>query len=74
MFILQLYTWDKCSRKSFIAVLITLSKYLKKWNFGFVLGLLAFGVKESSVLNNIFTVLNLITVGIVIVAGSIKGK
>ncbi|ERL86803.1 hypothetical protein D910_04208 [Dendroctonus ponderosae] len=35
-------------------------------------GLLAFGVKESSMLNNIFTVLNLLTVGLVIVCGSIK--
>ncbi|KAL1491879.1 hypothetical protein ABEB36_012408 [Hypothenemus hampei] len=35
-------------------------------------GLLAFGVKESSILNNIFTVLNLITVFVVIIAGSIK--
>lgn len=34
---------------------------------------LAFGVKESSILNNIFTVLNLGTVCIVLVAGAIKG-
>ncbi|XP_055904150.1 high affinity cationic amino acid transporter 1-like [Eupeodes corollae] len=34
--------------------------------------LLAFGVKESSVLNNIFTCVNLATVCIVLVAGAIK--
>ncbi|CAG9760498.1 unnamed protein product [Ceutorhynchus assimilis] len=35
-------------------------------------GLLSFGVKESSMLNNLFTVLNLLTVAIVLVCGSIK--
>jgi solute carrier family 7 (cationic amino acid transporter), member 3 len=35
-------------------------------------GVLAFGVKESSFLNNIFTVINLLTVSIVLVAGFIK--
>ncbi|XP_064210903.1 high affinity cationic amino acid transporter 1 isoform X1 [Tribolium castaneum] len=43
--------------------------------FGFVVlltALLSIGVKESSRLNNIFTGLNLITVGIVIVSGAIK--
>ncbi|CAL1687717.1 unnamed protein product [Lasius platythorax] len=34
--------------------------------------LLCIGVRESSILNNIFTVINLITITIVIVAGSIK--
>ncbi|XP_018310158.1 cationic amino acid transporter 3 [Mycetomoellerius zeteki] len=34
--------------------------------------LLCIGVKESSILNNIFTVINLITITIVIVAGSLK--
>lgn len=34
---------------------------------------LAFGVKESSFLNNIFTAVNLITIGIVLVAGAING-
>lgn len=36
--------------------------------------LLAFGVKESSFLNNIFTTVNLLTILIVIIAGSIYGK
>lgn len=36
--------------------------------------LLAFGVKESSFLNNIFTSVNLITICIVLIAGSINGK
>lgn len=36
--------------------------------------LLSVGVKESSILNNVFTVINLITITVVIVAGSIKGK
>lgn len=45
--------------------------------FGMVLlltALLAFGVKESSFLNNIFTSVNIITILIVIVAGSINGE
>lgn len=36
--------------------------------------LLSVGVKESSILNNIFTVINLMTILIIIIAGSIKGK
>ncbi|CAG2068578.1 unnamed protein product, partial [Timema podura] len=36
--------------------------------------LLAIGVKESTIMNNLFTVLNMIVIAIVIVAGSIKGK
>ncbi|KAI8129141.1 hypothetical protein FF38_00580 [Lucilia cuprina] len=42
--------------------------------FGLILiltGLLAFGVKESSFLNNIFTTVNMLTILIVIIAGSI---
>lgn len=35
--------------------------------------LLAVGVKESSLLNNVFTTINLATVVVVIVTGSIKG-
>lgn len=38
-----------------------------------VTSLLAFGVKESTMLNNIFTAINLFTVLLVIIAGSIKG-
>ena len=34
--------------------------------------LLAIGVKESSVMNNIFTTVNMITVAIVLIAGSFK--
>lgn len=37
-------------------------------------GLLAVGVKESSILNNVFTVINLATIIIVIISGAIKGK
>lgn len=36
--------------------------------------LLCVGVKESSILNNVFTVINITTIVIMIVAGSIKGK
>jgi hypothetical protein len=36
--------------------------------------LLSIGVKESTLMNNIFTGLNLVTVSIVLVAGSMKGK
>ncbi|XP_036325639.1 cationic amino acid transporter 3 [Rhagoletis pomonella] len=43
--------------------------------FGVILllaAVLAFGVKESSFLNNIFTAVNMITIGIVLVAGAIN--
>lgn len=36
--------------------------------------LLSIGVKESTSLNNLFTLLNLLTVAVVLVAGSMKGK
>nr|CAD7403229.1 unnamed protein product [Timema poppensis] len=36
--------------------------------------LLAIGVKESTIMNNLFTVLNMIVIAIVIVAGSIKAN
>lgn len=36
--------------------------------------LLAVGVKESTVMNNIFTSVNLVVIAIVLVAGSIKGN
>jgi solute carrier family 7 (cationic amino acid transporter), member 3 len=52
-----------------------LAEYPDFFSFVIVLVLasvLAFGVKESSFLNNIFTVVNLITVAIVLVAGTIK--
>lgn len=35
--------------------------------------LLSIGVKESSILNNVFTVVNLMTVAVVIVTGIMKG-
>ncbi|XP_050305273.1 high affinity cationic amino acid transporter 1 [Anthonomus grandis grandis] len=52
-----------------------LSPYCDILSFVLVLlltALLAFGVKESSVLNNIFTIINLVTVAVVLVAGSLK--
>ncbi|KAJ8917725.1 hypothetical protein NQ315_005174 [Exocentrus adspersus] len=52
-----------------------LSPYPDFFSFGMVMlltALLSFGVRESSSLNNVFTALNLITICIVIVAGSIK--
>jgi solute carrier family 7 (cationic amino acid transporter), member 3 len=52
-----------------------LAKYPDFFSFIIVMvlsGVLAFGVKESSLLNNIFTVVNLLTVSIVLVAGFIK--
>ena len=36
-------------------------------------GALAFGVKESSKVNNVFTLLNVAMVAFVIIAGAIKG-
>lgn len=54
-----------------------LSSYPDFLSFGMIMilaGLLAFGVKESTMLNNIFTGLNMIVIAIVIVAGAIKGK
>lgn len=52
-----------------------LSEYPDFFAFGMVMllvMLLCIGVKESTILNNIFTVINLMTILIVIVAGSIK--
>lgn len=54
-----------------------LSEYPDFFAFGMIMLLvilLCIGVRESSILNNIFTVVNLITIIIVIIAGSIKGK
>lgn len=54
-----------------------LSEYPDFFAFGVVvllIILLSVGVKESSILNNIFTVINLATIVIIIVAGSIKGN
>lgn len=54
-----------------------LSEYPDFFAFGVVvllIILLSVGVKESSILNNIFTVINLVTIVIIIVAGSIKGN
>ncbi|EDX11537.1 GD15059 [Drosophila simulans] len=46
-------------------------------SFGMVLllaGILAFGAKESSFLNNIFTTVNLVTIAIVLVAGAMNAN
>lgn len=54
-----------------------LSEYPDFFAFGMVMLLvilLCIGVRESSILNNTFTVVNVITIAIVIIAGSIKGK
>ncbi|XP_046837271.1 cationic amino acid transporter 3 [Vespa crabro] len=54
-----------------------LSEYPDFFAFGMVMllaVLLSMGVKESSFLNNVFTVINLLTILIVIVAGSIKAN
>lgn len=54
-----------------------LSDYPDFFAFGVVMLLiilLSIGVKESSMLNNVFTVINLITIVIIVVAGAIKGK
>ncbi|XP_012251414.2 cationic amino acid transporter 3 [Athalia rosae] len=54
-----------------------LSDYPDFFAFGMVLLLailLSVGVKESSLLNNIFTTINLLTIGVVIVAGSMKAN
>ncbi|KDR23205.1 high affinity cationic amino acid transporter 1-like [Zootermopsis nevadensis] len=52
-----------------------LSDYPDFLSFGVIIvlaGILSIGVKESTILNNIFTVVNLLTVSIVIIAGSLK--
>lgn len=54
-----------------------LSEYPDFFAFGMVMllvVLLCVGVKESSMLNNVFTVINLLTITIVIIAGSLKGR
>ncbi|XP_023310123.1 high affinity cationic amino acid transporter 1 isoform X2 [Anoplophora glabripennis] len=52
-----------------------LSQYFDFFAFGISILLataLAFGLKESSLVNNIFTVINIFVVGFVIIAGSLK--
>lgn len=54
-----------------------LSKYPDFLSFTLVMilaCLLAFGVKESTMLNNVFTGLNMIVIVVVIVAGATKGE
>lgn len=54
-----------------------LAEYPDFFSFGLVMllsAILSIGVKESSMVNNIFTTLNLVTVCTVIIAGSIKGE
>lgn len=54
-----------------------LSEYPDFFAFGMVMllvALLCVGVRESSILNNVFTVVNLTTIAIVIIAGSLRGK
>ncbi|XP_037908528.1 cationic amino acid transporter 3 isoform X3 [Hermetia illucens] len=52
-----------------------LAEYPDFFSFGMILiltAILAYGVKESSFLNKIFTAVNLVTIAIVLVAGGIK--
>lgn len=54
-----------------------MSKYFDFFAFGisvFLAIALAFGLKESSLVNNIFTVLNLFVVVFVVIAGAVHGK
>lgn len=53
-----------------LRLLYIMSKFIRVF---FTVGL-AFGLKESSFVNNIFTLLNVAVVVFVIIAGSIKGK
>ena len=64
--------------RSFMPINISfLSEYPDFFAFTVVLLLiilLSIGAKESSILNNVFTTVNMITILVIIVAGSIKGK
>lgn len=54
-----------------------LADYPDFLSFGMVLlltCLLSFGVKESSLLNNVFTCVNLVTIVVVLIAGGMNGK
>lgn len=54
-----------------------LSEYPDFFAFGMVILLailLSIGVKESTLLNNVFTAVNLITISVIIVAGSMNGN
>ncbi|XP_025159705.1 cationic amino acid transporter 3 isoform X2 [Harpegnathos saltator] len=64
--------------RSFMPIDVSfLSEYPDFFAFAMVMllvALLCVGVKESSILNNVFTVINLTTIAIIIVAGSIKAN
>ena len=54
-----------------------LSQYPDFFAFAMIIVLtlfLSIGVKESSMLNNVFTTINLITISIIVVSGIIKGE
>ncbi|KAF4519069.1 hypothetical protein B566_EDAN001659, partial [Ephemera danica] len=69
------YTMRDAMQRSMPINVDFLSKYPDFLSFGMIMlltALLSIGVKESTLMNNIFTGLNLITVSIVLVAGSMK--
>lgn len=74
--VLTNYTIERALHEAMPINVSFLSQYPDFFALGMVILLtmfLSIGVKESSMLNNVFTTINLITIAIIVVSGIIKG-